>query len=499
MALTKASYSMISGAVVNVLDFGADNTGTTDSSTAIQSAIDSLVQASFELKDGQTATNVTLGKVYLPNGTYKIAAGIVITQGYGFIFEGESRGGVRLLWTGSGGTAIKLTDCAYTQVNNLEVYADPTSTLDAGIACIQDSTLNQIAPTANIIENVMVVGNEVLTNAYVVDYTSASANNDFHQFNSCGARGYNNAAAYLRGLQSHCIYFRNVNINGGNLTSTANNGDYGIYADVNSGGCPSFIVDGGALGWHAVADYYLAGSSANGTTIKNISSENSDRLLITANLNGSNNILLDGVRYASDNLNADGYMIKNELSGSLHIMNCALGTGGSAVASQPVIYFGNNNSITSIIENTRFAFSYLAGPDDSTKFSPVFVNSTQETYADITLKNCQFTNALVTTMAAYLKTTDPSTTVLTAYYGDNTHWIEQSASANITHIRPSYPNQKIRLVLMNLNTTLIHNSAVAGTGKLFLNGATDFTPTINPAILEFQWNVPFGRWVQISN
>lgn len=56
MSLTKVSYSMTQGAVVNVLDFGADPTGATDSTAAIQAAVDSL----------------TNGTVYFPNGTFKI-------------------------------------------------------------------------------------------------------------------------------------------------------------------------------------------------------------------------------------------------------------------------------------------------------------------------------------------------------------------------------------------------------------------------------------------
>ena len=39
MSLTKTSYSMISGAVFNVLDYGADSTGSADSTSAIQAAI----------------------------------------------------------------------------------------------------------------------------------------------------------------------------------------------------------------------------------------------------------------------------------------------------------------------------------------------------------------------------------------------------------------------------------------------------------------------------
>ena len=41
MALTKVSNSMISGSTVSVIDFGADNTGLTNSTTAIQAAYDS--------------------------------------------------------------------------------------------------------------------------------------------------------------------------------------------------------------------------------------------------------------------------------------------------------------------------------------------------------------------------------------------------------------------------------------------------------------------------
>ena len=60
MALTKVSYSMIDGATINVLDFGADPTGVADSTTAIQAAIDS----------------VTRGTVFFPAGVYKTSANV---------------------------------------------------------------------------------------------------------------------------------------------------------------------------------------------------------------------------------------------------------------------------------------------------------------------------------------------------------------------------------------------------------------------------------------
>ena len=55
MALTKVSYSMIKGASANVLDFGATGNGSTDDTTAIQAALDSIS---------------TSGTVFFPAGTY---------------------------------------------------------------------------------------------------------------------------------------------------------------------------------------------------------------------------------------------------------------------------------------------------------------------------------------------------------------------------------------------------------------------------------------------
>jgi polygalacturonase len=42
MSLTKATYSMIEGAPLNVLDFGAIQNNSTDNTAAVQAAINSL-------------------------------------------------------------------------------------------------------------------------------------------------------------------------------------------------------------------------------------------------------------------------------------------------------------------------------------------------------------------------------------------------------------------------------------------------------------------------
>ena len=77
MALTKVTYSMIQGAVFNVLDYGATGDGSTDDWAAIQAAID--------------AAQPTKGAVYLPapSSKYAISKPLVLDDGQQLI--GESR------------------------------------------------------------------------------------------------------------------------------------------------------------------------------------------------------------------------------------------------------------------------------------------------------------------------------------------------------------------------------------------------------------------------
>jgi hypothetical protein len=63
MSLTKASYSMITGAPANVLDFGADSTGVADSAAAF------------------TAALASSGVVYIPNGVYRLNSTITLSSG----------------------------------------------------------------------------------------------------------------------------------------------------------------------------------------------------------------------------------------------------------------------------------------------------------------------------------------------------------------------------------------------------------------------------------
>lgn len=66
MALTKTSFSMITGTPVNVLDYGADPTGVADSAAAIRNAFDAVPQ--------------TGGGLYFPPGTYSVQSTVIIPR-----------------------------------------------------------------------------------------------------------------------------------------------------------------------------------------------------------------------------------------------------------------------------------------------------------------------------------------------------------------------------------------------------------------------------------
>lgn len=89
MALTKVTYSMIQGAVLNVLDFGAVGDGVADDTDAIQSAIDAAIP---------TLNNEEARAVFFPAGEYLITSPLNLTADDGTI----NRRGIRLFGQVSG-------------------------------------------------------------------------------------------------------------------------------------------------------------------------------------------------------------------------------------------------------------------------------------------------------------------------------------------------------------------------------------------------------------
>jgi hypothetical protein len=99
MSLTKATYSMVSGATVNVKDFGAVGDGTTQDQVAIQAAIDN---AEANGKNG----------VFFPAGTYYVNAQVNLKNKVSLFGAGKAGSEI---WFGSSGQ-FKLTGTSGTKL-----------------------------------------------------------------------------------------------------------------------------------------------------------------------------------------------------------------------------------------------------------------------------------------------------------------------------------------------------------------------------------------------
>jgi len=116
MSLTKVSFSMITGEVANVLDFGADPTGVSDSSAAIQAAITARQQ------------------VYIPQGVYRINTALTPSNAQSIFGDGVNQ--TRLRAGTVGMTVIDFPSGSYSNViiKNLTIEGDAKA--DRGISFI---------------------------------------------------------------------------------------------------------------------------------------------------------------------------------------------------------------------------------------------------------------------------------------------------------------------------------------------------------------------------
>ena len=109
MSLTKVTYAMIEGEVVNVLDYGATGNGIANDTTAIQAAID-------------TGKNV-----FLPEGTYLIDVALEVHSAGQIIF-GQSFGNTIIQQTTDGENGIEVNNKHRVQVKNLKLTATGNNT-----------------------------------------------------------------------------------------------------------------------------------------------------------------------------------------------------------------------------------------------------------------------------------------------------------------------------------------------------------------------------------
>jgi len=120
MSLTKASYSMITGAVVNVLDYGAVADNSTNNQAAFQSAINAAVASE--------------SAVYIPAGYYKFSSGVTITDAVTIFGDGW---GSVIYGTFATGDMFTVTSQDPVNISNIKITSTIAKT--SGSAILFDS------------------------------------------------------------------------------------------------------------------------------------------------------------------------------------------------------------------------------------------------------------------------------------------------------------------------------------------------------------------------
>jgi hypothetical protein len=235
MSLTKATYSMIQGACLNVLDFGATGNGTTDDTAAIQAAIDAAQG----------------GALYIPAGTYLCSAQLEVNAQTLIFGDGRAASVLSFTHTGRGlfsSFPVNSSNVADIKLRDFGITCTNASNTDGGYVdiCGTFIDLENIKIDGTFQYGVILDQSELVTilrceiintkpavgaNIYIVngdDYTPGNVegltNNITVRETQLNAVDTNYALIFDQGGVGH--WFENNNYNGGGngiLASAVNN------------------------------------------------------------------------------------------------------------------------------------------------------------------------------------------------------------------------------------------------------------------------------------
>jgi hypothetical protein len=267
MSLTKVSYSMIRGAVANVLDFGATGDGSTDDTAAIQAAIDHI-------------DNLGNGVVYVPTGTYKLTSPLLMP--YGVSMRGD--GGTATIFSCLNCDCLNFDSASYD--GGLMFYSDFAVTSHAG-------TTGNWAAIVSILPSGGTFGVDSRDGLYFYRLRIYDMNQAF-VFNACWETHINECRVFrcnqAVSLGNYCLLFRitdcNFTYEGGFASGTANRRGVELLGSVTEGtmirGCQLFgyptalyvqqaiftVFDDNDL-FGTVIGVHLAGATSTGMSIRN--------------------------------------------------------------------------------------------------------------------------------------------------------------------------------------------------------------------------------------
>lgn len=230
MSLTKATNSMILGASINVLDYGADPSGTSDSTFALQSAINAAIDSP------------TTGEVVLPYGRYLISAPLVLssrpTSGT------ERTVALKITGLAVGGNAVNGNPRMYGAL----LIADSGFTGSAMLSCDLTAINLGFDGTQLEFENLTFFADG---NAAKCIYINNAINVTFTRV-TCQMP--TDIGIHLDGANTYSVNFNDIYVSGGNPSNTANPANYAVKSTARFALYNRIVVDGCQTGIAASGD-----------------------------------------------------------------------------------------------------------------------------------------------------------------------------------------------------------------------------------------------------
>lgn len=245
MALTKVSYSMIEGAALNALDFGADPTGVQDSSTALQAAL--------------TAIPAEGGTVYVPAGTYKVTTQLTVSTKTAVIGDGI---GVTIFNATSAMTASQAVfygpSANYMRFENFSILGntDGTNGAGSGVHCKTGS--------GNQIRNIF-ISNTTQAGIRLEEQNNAWVDDCWLQSN--GRTGYtDNHGIMVYSVAGSTVDNYNIKITNNKINGAFRKGitDYAPNADIYD-----VLIDGNTVESCGLGGIYVGTDNGNNIRITN--------------------------------------------------------------------------------------------------------------------------------------------------------------------------------------------------------------------------------------
>ena len=348
MGLTKATYSMIDHAPINVVDYGATGDGTTDDTAALQAAFDAAANWS----------SVQYAKtVYIPSGVYK-TTGVLYVRPY-INIQGDSTGKTSIKPTISSGPALTsdstggLAEAYLQRFSNFTI--DGTNVTGTGYGWLFKTNKNSVFEQLRFV-------NFTQTAEPVVSIESASYGMSFYncvwETNQAHLQVVDTDAAL--GLFSTTVYFTACRFD-----ETTQNSTNGIYirdcSDIQFHRCifqamRSFYaikIEGtadAATGHdHIIRDCWFEDNGngqvgSSGIYLKGVSGK------------PMNGCIVEGNRFHQSNVNLPTYQLRLEYCDKLYIQFNTEGFGGTFLKNG-----GNNTNI--YIERKAVSASEISYPN----------------------------------------------------------------------------------------------------------------------------------------